>query len=133
MGARRGLMATATDLSPIDTAKALQPLVREHADEAEAQGYVSEVVVRALAEAGLYRLCAPAVFGGAEADPVTTIKVIEAISAGDGATGWAMMIGIETVGIGGPLMAPEAAAALFPERPHPVMCGALNPPGRARR
>ena len=58
-------MATATDLSPIETAEALQTLVREHADEAEAQGHVSETVVRALAEAGLYRLCAPAVFGGA--------------------------------------------------------------------
>src|SRR5689334_3118672 len=56
------VMATATDLSPIETARALQPLVREHADQAEAQGYVSEVVVRALAEAGLYRLCAPAAF-----------------------------------------------------------------------
>ena len=56
-------MATATDLSPIETAKALQALVREHADEAEEQGYVSELVVRALAGAGLYRLCAPAVFG----------------------------------------------------------------------
>ena len=126
-------MATATGLGPIETAMALQPLVREHADEAEAQGYVSESVVRALARAGLYRICAPAVFGGAEADPVTTIKVIEAISAGDGATGWALMIGIETVGIGGSLMAPETAAALFAEQPDLVMCGALNPQGRARR
>src|SRR6478735_505842 len=126
-------MATATDVSPIETAMALQALVREHADEAEAQGYVSEVVVRALAEAGLYRICAPAAFGGAEADPVTTIKVIEAISAGDGATGWAMMIGIETVGIGGSIMHPETAAKLFAEQPDLVMCGALNPQGRARR
>ena len=126
-------MATVTDLSPIETAMALQPLVRGHADEAEAQGYVSELVVRALAEARLYRLCAPAVFGGAEADPITTIKVIEAISSGDGATGWALMIGIETVGIGGSLMAPETAAKLFAEQPDLVMCGALNPQGRARR
>ena len=128
-----GTMATATDLSPIETANALQALVREHADEAEAQGYVAEPVVRTLARAGLYRLCAPAVFGGVEADPITTIKVIEAISAGDGATGWALMIGIETVGIGGSLMALETAATLFAEHPDLVMCGALNPQGRARR
>src|SRR4029078_2237592 len=97
-------------LSPIETAKALQALVREHSDEAEAQRYVSELVVRGLAEAGLCRLCAPAVFGGAEADPITTIKVIEAISAGDGATGWALMIGIETARMGGALTAPEKTA-----------------------
>ena len=46
---------------------------------------------------------------GTQADPLTTIQVIEAISAADGATGWALMIGMETVGIGGSLMAPETA------------------------
>lgn len=112
--------------------RALQAFVREHAEEAEQQGYVSEVVVRKMAAEGLYRLCAPACFGGAEADPVTTIKVIEEISAGDGATGWALMIGMETVGIGGSLMAPATAAQLFADRPDLVMCGALNPQGRAR-
>jgi alkylation response protein AidB-like acyl-CoA dehydrogenase len=126
-------MGTATDVSAIETATGLRALVREHADEAEAQRFVPDVVVRALAGAGLYRLCAPAVFGGGEADPITTIKVIEAISAADGATGWALMIGIETVGLGTSLLAPEVAAALFAERPDLVMCGALNPQGRARR
>jgi alkylation response protein AidB-like acyl-CoA dehydrogenase len=73
------------------------------------------------------------VFGGAEADPITTIEVIEAISEADGSIGWALMIGIETVGIGGALMDRDMAAGLFVEHPDLVMCGALNPQGRARR
>lgn len=118
---------------PVAVARKLKPFVAAHADEAEAQGHVSEVVVRAVADAGLYRLCAPRCFGGGEADPVTTIKVIEEISAGDGAAGWALMIGMETVGIGTSLMAADTAAQLFADRPDLVMCGALNPQGRARR
>ncbi len=126
-------MTTTLHTDPVAAAYALAPLVRDHAAQNEAQGFVSEVVVRALADAGLYRLCAPVAFGGAEADPVTTIKVIEAIAAADGAAGWALMIGMETVGIGGSLMARDTAAHLFHERPALVLCGALNPQGRARR
>ncbi|MFN0030346.1 MAG: acyl-CoA dehydrogenase family protein [Acidimicrobiales bacterium] len=117
----------------VAAAQALQPLVREHAEEAQKLRHVPEAVVRAMAEAGLYRVAAPAAYGGGEADPISTIEVIEAISRADGSTGWVLMIGIETVGIGGSLMEPAMAANLFARHPDIVMCGALNPQGRAQR
>ncbi len=117
----------------VAAAQALQPMVREHAEEAQKLRHVPEAVVRAMAEAGLYRVAAPAAYGGAEADPISTIEVIEAISQADGSTGWVLMIGIETVGIGGALMEPAMAANLFARHPEIVMCGALNPQGRAQR
>ncbi|MFN0089085.1 MAG: acyl-CoA dehydrogenase family protein [Acidimicrobiales bacterium] len=114
-------------------ARRLQPLVREHAEEAQRLRHVPEVVVKSLAAAGLYRMAAPACFGGAEAHPRPTIEAIEAISEADGSTGWVLMIGVETVGIGGSLMPHETAGRLFAAHPDLVMCGALNPQGRARR
>lgn len=126
-------MESGQDHPLLTSARALQPMVREHADSAQELRHVPEPVVRAMADEGLYRLAAPACFGGGEADPLTTIKVIEAISEADGSTGWTLMIGIETVGIGGALMDRDMAAGLFAEHPDLVMCGALNPQGRARR
>jgi alkylation response protein AidB-like acyl-CoA dehydrogenase len=117
----------------VAAARALQPLVRRHADEAQRLRHVPEEVVRAMAAAGLYRIAAPGVFGGAEAPPRPTIEAIEAISEADGSTGWVLMIGIETVGIGSSLMPRETAGRLFAEHPDLVMAGALNPQGRARR
>jgi alkylation response protein AidB-like acyl-CoA dehydrogenase len=117
----------------VATARALQPLVRQHAEEAQQLRHVPEVVVKALSGAGLYRIAAPAVFGGAEAHPRPTIEAIEAISEADGSTGWVLMIGVETVGIGGSLMPHDTAARLFAQHPDLVMCGALNPQGRARK
>ena len=117
---------------PVAVARALQPLVRSYADEAQRRRHVPGPVVEALAAAGLYRLAAPAELGGAEAEPRPTIEAIEAISEADGSIGWVLMIGIETVGIGSSLMPRETAARLFADHPDLVMCGALNPQGRAR-
>ena len=124
---------TTHPLELVAAAKALQPLVRTHGEEAQRLRHAPKPIVEAMAAAGLYRIAAPAVFGGAEAHPHPTIETIEAISRADGSIGWVLMIGIETVGIGASLMPHETAARLFAEDPDLVMCGALNPQGRARR
>jgi alkylation response protein AidB-like acyl-CoA dehydrogenase len=117
----------------VKAAQDLQPLVQRYADEAQQLRHVPKPMVEAMATAGLYRMAAPACFGGAEAHPRPTIEAIEAISVADGSIGWVLMIGIETVGIGGALMPHDTAARLFAEHPDLVMCGALNPQGRGRR
>ncbi len=115
----------------VGVARSLRPLVQAHADDAERNRRQSPEVVSAMARAGLFRLAAPAAYGGLEADPVTMIRAIEAISEADGATGWTLMIGIETVGIALAALPPSSAAALLGERPDIVFAGALNPLGRA--
>ena len=120
--------------SPIVAAAvALQPLVREHAEAAERRAGPSPLVASAMANAGLFRMCAPAVVGGAEADPLTTIAAIEAIAAADGATGWVLMIGIETTGIGASYLSEAARESVFGDHRDAVIAGALNPVVRARR
>ncbi len=115
----------------VEVARSLRPLVQANADEAERNRRQSPEVVAAMARAGLFRLAAPAAYGGLEADPSTMIRAIEAISEADGATGWTLMIGIETVGIALAALPPSSAAALLGERPDVVFAGALNPLGRA--
>ena len=114
----------------VEVARSLRPLVQANADEAERNRRQSPEVVAAMARAGLFRLAAPAAYGGLEADPSTMIRAIEAISEADGATGWTLMIGIETVGIALAALPPSSAAALLGERPDVVFAGALNPLGR---
>lgn len=112
----------------MERALALQELVREHADAAEQARRLPEVVAKALAAAGLYRVAAPAAYGGAEADPVTQIETIEAISYADGSAGWNLMIGIEAFGLVAPAL---ASCAELIEDPTVVMSAATSAIGRA--
>ena len=122
-----------TTLSLVDRARALQPLVRERAAAAERAVAPDADVVKAMAEAGLFAMGVPRSLGGSEADPLTTIATIEAIAQADGATGWVLMIGVETTGNGAAILSPEAAQAVVVDHPSVVICGALNPVARARR
>ena len=117
----------------VERARELQPFVRERGPAAEAAVAPDAEVVRAMAKAGLFSICAPAALGGAEADPLTTIDAIEAISAADGGAGWVLMIGVETTGLGSAFLRADAADAIVRAHPDVVFCGALNPQGRARK
>jgi len=116
--------------SPVERARALAPLIRDAADEAERERRLPERVAIAMAEAGLYRVAVPELYGGLECDPRGQIETIEAVSAVDGATGWNLMIGVENLGFLGPALSPASAEKLFDD-PRLVVAGALNPLGRA--
>ena len=118
------------DSSPLERALSLEAVVRAHADEADQNCRLSEPVATALAETGLYRIGAPHAYGGEEADPVTQIEVIEAVSRFDGAAGWNLMIGVENFG----LIAPgcDACSDLLAD-PNVVMCSSTAATGRAQR
>jgi alkylation response protein AidB-like acyl-CoA dehydrogenase len=115
----------------VGVARSLQPLVRQYADEGERERRMSAPVLAALADAGLFRMAAPAVYGGLEVDPCTMVAALEAISEADGASGWTLMIGVETVGVATAAVEPAIAEALLRDRPNIVFSGAINPLGRA--
>ncbi len=116
----------------VERARALQPLVCSFADQADAERRLPPELVRALAEAGLFRIAAARSCGGIEADPREQILAIEAISEADGAAGWTLMIGIECVGMASAFLRPDVAEELIAKHPEVVFSGALNPLGRAR-
>ena len=75
----------------IATARELQPLIREHLVEGEKRARLTEQVVTAAGQAGLFRLFAPREVGGHEVFPSVGLAVIEAVSAADPALGWYMV------------------------------------------
>src|SRR5262245_31149250 len=116
---------------PRERARALAPLIRDCADEAERERRLPARVAAAMASAGLYRVAAPRSIGGGECDPRTQIETIEIVSAADGAAGWNLMIGIENMGFLGAALPLETARKLYAD-PGLIVAGALNPLGRAQ-
>lgn len=96
-------------------AEALDPLIRSAAVAAEERRRLTDPVVDALREADLLRLCVPAVYGGPEVDPVTYVRVIEAIACADGAAGWCANIASTTATMSW-YLEPDWARAVFGSR-----------------
>jgi len=117
----------------LERARELQPLVCSFANRAEAERTLPLEVVQALREAGLFRIAVAAEVGGVEATPREQILAIEAISEADGAAGWALMIGVESLGFASAVLQPEVAEEVIAKHPAVIFSGALNPLGRATR
>ncbi|MDH3705560.1 MAG: acyl-CoA dehydrogenase family protein [Acidimicrobiia bacterium] len=72
---------------PRQAARSLRSLIE--AEAVEEADTMTEPVVEALDQAGLFGLLVPTELGGLEADPVTIIDVCEELSYADGSVGWA--------------------------------------------
>ena len=120
------------DVGVNEEIKRLRPIIVAHADHAEEKRQLCNVVAREMALAGLYRIAAPVSLKGDEAHPIKQIKTIEAISEISGATGWNLMIGIETMGILGAIYGAELTLSLYSD-PALIISGSLNPLGHAVR
>ncbi len=114
--------------SLVDGARALQPLVRSHADEAEAARRLPFAVVDALVQAGLMRMCVPAAYGGPEVTPMEMVEAIEAVAAADGATGWCVMIASTTSSMSC-FLEPAWAKEIYAD-PRVITGGAFAPGGK---
>ena len=112
-------------MDPIERAVELADLVRARADWSEAERRQAPEVALALAEAGLHRSGVPAELGGLGADPATMIRVIEEISAADGAAGWTLMIGIEVLGVTSGYLPADVLRTILAEAPATIMAGAV--------
>jgi alkylation response protein AidB-like acyl-CoA dehydrogenase len=114
----------------LNTVRALEPLIRKHADEAEWNRRLSQPAVTALAEAGLFRLYTPRTLGGLEVDPLTFYLVMEDIARIDGSTGWCVWIGSQNP-VFVPNLADQAAEEVFGRDPHVVTASVFFPYGKA--
>lgn len=117
-------------LAPLEAARALAPLIREHATVIEQERRLPRAVVDALTEAGVFRLLVPRVLGGAETDPVTACRVVEELASVDGATGWCAMIAAGLGQFGG-LLPEEGSREVYAD-PRAVVAGTFRPNGVAR-
>ena len=99
-------------------------------------GRFAPAAVQAIRDAGLFTLKLPQSLGGAEADPVTQIEVIEALSYIDASAGWCLMIGATAIGQPGAFAGDEADIRdirqmdAYPrQRPPPLSRGKAIPVG----
>jgi len=113
----------------IERARALGPLVVEHAAESERLGQLSTKVVDAFHEAGLFRVLLPARMGGFNLTMAQQCEVIEEIARFDGATGWNLAIGSGGPAVGN-FIAREAFENIFAD-PRALAAGSLNPAGNS--
>jgi alkylation response protein AidB-like acyl-CoA dehydrogenase len=122
----RGAAAPA---SPLTLARAMADEVRERADEIERARRLPADLSRRLAEAGFYRMCVPAVYGGLELPPAETMQSVEALARADGSCAWCVFIGA-TSGAVLAVLSPDAAREIF-SRPDVLLGGVFAPFGRA--
>ncbi|MEV5176559.1 acyl-CoA dehydrogenase family protein [Streptomyces flaveolus] len=99
---------------PVAAAAALQPLLREHAARGDNDRAVPAEVVRALSDAGIFRLLTPKRYGGQEADLSTLTGVSEVLGAADGSAAWVAMI----------ISVTNWLACLFPDQAQEEVFGA---------
>lgn len=112
------------------SARRLAPLIRDHADEAERNRRLSPEVVRALIDAGLFRLLLPQALGGLEVDPLTCSEIVETVSSFDSAAGWALQAG--NAGAWWAARLPrKGTEEIYGDNPSAVMAAAFHPPQQA--
>ena len=100
-------------------------------EESERLGTLAPASVEAIREAGLFTLKLPMPLGGAEADPVTQIEIIEELAYIDAAAGWCLMIGATAIGRPGAFLCDEAIAKMFANGRIPTAATATAISGQA--
>lgn len=111
---------------------ALAPVIEAHADAAEQQRRLPPPVVRAMIEAGLFKLYLPRSLGGSELEPLEFAQCLEAISRIDGSAGWCAFIGNVNTLFTSP-MVPASIETIFAGQSDVVTGSAFFPFGRALR
>jgi len=114
-------------------ARALLPRIRAAAEEIERERRLPVALVRALADAGLFRMSLPPSLGGPAIDPLTRFEVIEAVATADAATAWCLEIGSSVAWMVGGWLREDVARAILCRHPYDLVCGAVAVPrGHAR-
>src|SRR5579872_2638206 len=79
------------DVSLVDIAHSLEPLIREYAAALE-QGSIPPPLVEALYDAGVFKAMLPREVGGLEAEPVEWLRMIEEFARINASVGWMAFI-----------------------------------------
>jgi alkylation response protein AidB-like acyl-CoA dehydrogenase len=118
------------DESLLAAARALGPIIREHADATERDRRLARPVIDAMRGAGLFRMFTPRALGGLETDPVTFARIAEEVAGFDAAAGWALQAG-NTGAWWASHLGEAGLAELFADGPDLMMAASFSPPHRA--
>jgi alkylation response protein AidB-like acyl-CoA dehydrogenase len=115
----------------LDAVRALAPRLRAASDEIERGRSLTEPLVQAMVDAGLYRMLIPRSLGGGEIDPLTYFDVIEALTRAESAAGWSVLISTSTLVGTVRAFTDEQLRPLFTSPRRAIMAGSAPPKGRA--
>ena len=115
----------------MDAVESVRDVLEAGAQEAEENATLPQTSVDALYESGLFRLKLPHVLGGAEADVVTQLDVLEAVSRIEPSAGWCLMIGAASLGGLGAFLPDDAIEEVFVGGEPPRTAGVAAPLGKA--
>jgi alkylation response protein AidB-like acyl-CoA dehydrogenase len=74
----------------------LGPKIRAAGDEMERMRRIPPEIAQAMKDAGVFGMVLPRSWGAPELDPLTQIRVIEALALAEGSAGWCAMIGCDS-------------------------------------
>ena len=115
----------------MDAVESVRATLEAGAAESEEIATLPAASVAALYDSGLLRLKMPHVLGGAEADLVTQLDVLEAVSRIDPASGWCLMIGAASLGGLAAFLPDDAIEEVFVGGRPPKVAGAAAPSATA--
>jgi alkylation response protein AidB-like acyl-CoA dehydrogenase len=107
--------------------------LRASGPKSEELGTLAPEAVEALREGGMFRLKLAHEMGGAEADPVTEMLVLENLAYHDFTSGWCTMVGATGVASLGTFLPPSGIAKVFKDGAIPTASISFFPAGRAKR
>jgi alkylation response protein AidB-like acyl-CoA dehydrogenase len=122
-GAKRAFLLAAVER--------IRDVVAAGAEEAERLRTLPAATVRALCDSGLLALKVPESLGGAEADPVTQLEVLEALTRIDASAGWCLMVATTAVGLPAGFLPDAAIGKILADGRVPPAAVAIMPTGTA--
>jgi len=117
----------------LERVEAIAPVLRASGPKSEEQGALAPEAVQALRDNGLFKLKLCAELGGAEADPLTEMLVLEAIAYHDFTSGWCAMVGATSLAGLGAFLPTAGLAQVFKDSHVPTASISVFPAGRATR
>jgi indole-3-acetate monooxygenase len=107
--------------------------LRASGGHSEELGTLAPEAVKALRENGMFRLKLCAEMGGAEADPVTEMLVLEGLAYNDFTSGWCTMVGATGIASLGTFLTESGLNKVFADGHIPTASISFFPAGRAVR
>jgi alkylation response protein AidB-like acyl-CoA dehydrogenase len=122
---------TTTTPELLERARGLAPLLNEYAKWGDENGRLADEVVDALHENRIFGMWVPRELGGSELDPISSLKVIEELTAADASTAWVTMAASLAIGTGAAYLGDQAIEEIFGGERFPVIAGQGTRPGTA--
>jgi alkylation response protein AidB-like acyl-CoA dehydrogenase len=124
-------MTTTVTAEPVVSVEAMTEMIRADCRDVDRTRALPDSVVDALRHHRVFHLLATREVGGAELDPPTFLRLVEAAAYADGSVGWCVMIGGCYATFAG-LLPARGAAEIFGDA-STIAAGAFRPEGVAER